>query len=90
MTEKSNNHYKATATVQNKVGVLARMTVMLRKFNINIHSMNIESLDEKEEIFALHFVLDSAKTPEEFDVVMKKLERLVPVIKVEYGKCDPT
>jgi acetolactate synthase small subunit len=90
MIEKNNNHYKATATVQNKVGVLARMTVMLRKFNVNIHSMSIETVDEKEEFFNLYFVLDTSKNPDEFTIVMKKLERLVPVVKVEYSECAPT
>ncbi|MBT4917091.1 hypothetical protein HN709_02135 [Candidatus Peregrinibacteria bacterium] len=66
------------------------MTVMLRKFNVNIHSMSIETVDEKEEFFNLYFVLDTSKNPDEFTIVMKKLERLVPVVKVEYSECAPT
>jgi len=86
MTHKTDNHYKVTAKVRNGLGVIARMTIMLRKFNVNIQSFDVEALDDEKRFYNIHFVLDSTKDNREFEVVMKKLERLIPVVKVDFTK----
>ncbi len=79
-------NYELKTTVENQPGVLARMTIMLRKFNINIKSMEIVEPEGDKSIYEIHMVIESPK--EDVSVVLKKLERLVPVILVEYKRID--
>lgn len=78
------HRYKLTVTVQNKVGVLARISVLLRKFNVNIRSLDASPIDPSEKFHDIHLVIDSAKDSQKIILVMKKLERLIPVVKVLY------
>ena len=86
MNDKTANHYHITLKVQNMVGVMARISILLRKFNVNITSMNISHLDEDERFFELNMEVDSQKPADDFTVVINKLERLVPVVEIEYKK----
>ncbi len=79
-------HYNVKAKVENGLGVLARMTILLRKFNVNIQSLYVEPLDDEKRFYNIHIVLDSGKNEEQIYTVMKKLERLIPVVKVDYEK----
>ena len=83
---KKNNFYKVTVKVQNGLGVLARMTIMLRKFNVNIHSMDAKPIDKTDKFYHIHFTLESKKNEKEMGLVIEKLARLIPVIKVNCAK----
>ncbi|MFA5948081.1 MAG: hypothetical protein WC806_03855 [Candidatus Gracilibacteria bacterium] len=77
-------HYKVVTKVQNGLGILARITIMLRKFNVNIQSLHVTPLDDNNNFYNLYWMLDSTKDPKEFSVVAKKLERLIPILKVKF------
>jgi len=79
-------HYIVTAKLQNTPGVLARITILFRKFNVNIQAVDASPIDEKENFHEIHFILETTKNDNDFAIVMKKLARLVPVIEVEYLK----
>ena len=81
-------HYRTTLYVQNGLGVIARITIMLRKFNVNIQSIDVVPLDDNKDFYDIHLVLDSTKNREHIAIVMKKLERLIPVVRVTYNLCD--
>ncbi len=88
MKESDVNHYKIVAHVQNGLGVIARMSILLRKFNVNVQSIDVEPLDKNKDFYNIHLVLDSTKKEVGISTVMKKLERLVPVVKVTYQKIN--
>lgn len=77
-------HYNTTIKVQNGIGVLARLTIALRKFNVNIQSIDVLPLDNEKNFYDIHIVVDTAKDPEHMEIVMKKLERLIHVISVKF------
>lgn len=76
------NYYKVTLRVRNEVGVLARITTRLRKFQVNIRSLEVAPIDEKEKFSDIHMVLETKKNT--IDIVMKKIECLIPVIEARY------
>jgi len=80
MTQGQN--YKVEIKVTNEVGVLARISTLLRKFNVNIGSMDAAPVPGPENFTTIHLVMASSKS--DFNLVMKKLERLVPVVEVRY------
>lgn len=75
-------YYKATLRVKNEVGVLARIAILLRKFQINIRSLDVAPIDNEERFSDIHLVMEAKK--EIMEIVMKKVARLIPVIEVNY------
>lgn len=73
------HYYTVTLKVKNEVGVLARITIMLRKYRVNIRSLVVAPIDEEEKFSNLHMVLETDRHC--IELVLKKLERLIPVIK---------
>ena len=73
------HYYTVTLRVKNEVGVLARITIMLRKYRVNIRSLDVAPIDEDERFSDIHMVLESDR--HEIEVVLKKLERLIPVLE---------
>ena len=80
------HHYKVVTKVQNGLGILARITIMLRKFNVNVQSLHVTPLDDQNNFYNLYWILDSTKDFDEFAVVARKLERLVPILKVDFER----
>lgn len=78
------HYYKVTLKVQNDVGVLARITVLLRKFQVNIRSLHIEPIDTQENFSEIKMEMESKKA--EMETVIKKVGRLIPVISIDYEK----
>ncbi len=78
------HYYKVTLRVQNDVGVLARITVLLRKFQVNIRSLHIEPIDSEENFSEIKMEMESKKS--EMETVIKKVGRLIPVISIDYEK----
>ena len=78
------HYYKVTLRVQNDVGVLARITVLLRKFQVNIRSLHIEPIDTEENFSEIKMEMESKKA--EMETVIKKVGRLIPVISIDYEK----
>lgn len=76
------NYYKVTLRVRNEVGVLARITTRLRKFQVNIRSLDVAPIDEKEKFSDIHMVLETKKST--IDIIMKKVQCLIPVIEAHY------
>jgi acetolactate synthase small subunit len=80
------NYYKVETQVQNQVGVLARMTILLRKFDVNIQAIDVKPLKDGTNFYNINFILESNKDEQAITIVMKKLQRLIPVIKLTYTK----
>jgi acetolactate synthase small subunit len=78
--------YKVNTKVQNGLGVLARITILLRKFNVTIQSIKTIPLKNEKNFYNIKLLLETNKSPRGFSLVMKKLERLVPVVEVAYEK----
>ncbi len=76
------NLYKVTLRVRNEAGVLARITTRIRKFQINIRSLDVAPIDDKERFSDIHMVLETEK--DDIDTIMKKTEALIPVVEVTY------
>ena len=69
-----------TATVQNRSGVLNRITGMLTKRQFNIESITVGG-SEKDGISKMTFVIDVAD-PLKFEQLTKQLNKQIDVIKV--------
>lgn len=85
--------YKVTLRVRDDVGVLARITTRLRKFQVSIRTIDVAPLDPEEKFFDIHITVSTEKP--DLTVVMKKIESLIPVIKAYWeekkiGKDLPT
>ena len=78
------NLFKATLRVRNDVGVLARITTRLRKFRVNIQSLDVAPIPGDERFSDIHLVIESEK--ENIDIPMRKTEQLIPVVSIEYSK----
>lgn len=76
-------YYKVTLRVVNEVGVLARITTRLRKFEVNIRSLDVAPIDKSEKFSDIHMVIETPKLS--VTTVMKKLQSLIPVINVDYS-----
>lgn len=77
-------YYKATLRVRNEVGVLARITTALRKFQINIRSLDVAPIDKDEKFSDIHMTLQLQNG--DIHVIMKKVGRLIPVVDINYNK----
>lgn len=82
MTKKT--YYKVTLRVRNEAGVLARITTRIRKFQINIRSLDVAPIDDKEKFSDIHMVLETDR--HDITTIMKKMESLIPVIEAHYEK----
>lgn len=80
------NYYKVTLRVRNEVGVLARIANRLRKFQVNIRSLDVAPIDEREQFSDIHMVLETKK--DDITIVLKKVESLIPVIESRCEKED--
>lgn len=82
MTKKT--YYKVTLRVRNEAGVLARIATRIRKFEINIRSLDVAPIDDKEKFSDIHMVLETDRP--DITTIMKKTESLIPVIEAHYEK----
>jgi acetolactate synthase small subunit len=73
--------FKVTLRVRNEVGVLARITTRLRKFKINIRSLDVAPIDEAERFSDIHMTLQTEAS--DVKIPLAKTEQLVPVISSE-------
>ena len=77
-------YYKVTLRVRNEAGVLARITTRIRKFQVNIRSLEVAPIDEKEKFSDIHMVLETEKP--DITTIMQKTESLIPVVEAFYEK----
>lgn len=77
-------YYRATLRVVNEVGVLARIAIRLRKFQVNIQSLDVAPIDNEEKFSDIHMIIQTDK--KNLEVAMKKLASLIPVVDVKYEK----
>lgn len=82
MTKKT--YYKVTLRVRNEAGVLARIATRIRKFEINIRSLDVAPIDDKEKFSDIHMILETDRP--DITTIMKKTESLIPVIEAHYEK----
>lgn len=78
--------FKVTLRVRNEVGVLARITTRLRKFRVNIQSLDVAPIDAEERFSDIHMTIQTDS--ENIDIPMKKTEQLIPVISAIYEKIN--
>ncbi len=79
-------YYKVTLKVRNEVGVLARITTRFRKFQVNIRSLDVAPIDKEERFSDIHLIAETPK--ENFAIVMRKVESLIPVVETRYEKTE--
>ncbi|MBI5412369.1 hypothetical protein HZA43_04340 [Candidatus Peregrinibacteria bacterium] len=86
MTNIEYHYYWLHLYVQNGVGVMARINVILRKFGVNIQSIDVSVAEGTSAFSNIVFDLESTRDEHGIGIVMRKLERLIPVVKVEWKK----
>lgn len=74
--------YKVTLRVRNEIGVLTRITTLLRKFRVNIRSLDSAPVPDDERFSEIHMIVENEKDNHSIEIVMKKIERLIPVVSV--------
>lgn len=74
--------YKVTLRVRDDIGVIARITTRLRKFQVSIRSIDVEPLDKAERFFDIHLVIKTDK--KNVAIIMKKVECLIPVLEARF------
>lgn len=79
-------YYKVTLRVTNEVGVLARIATRLRKFEVNIRSLDVAPIDKTEKFSDIHMVIETPKN--NVQTVLKKIATLIPVISVKSSNAD--
>lgn len=78
--------YKVTLKVTNEVGVLARISTLLRKFRVNISSLDSAPLPGKSRFSEIRMILDAKQNKEEFAIIMRKTHKLVPVLECSFSE----
>ncbi|MCH9634269.1 MAG: hypothetical protein S4CHLAM7_10150 [Chlamydiae bacterium] len=78
------NTFQLLIRVKNEIGVLTRIVTLLRKYRINIRSLHISPLDNKEVYSDMLMEIISKR--EDIDSIINKLYNLIPVLEVRQGK----
>lgn len=76
----THQHWTITITAVTEPVLLARITVLLRKYDIAIHQLQRHYEAHGQEVLNLHV----QNQRDNMGVAMKKLERLVPIITLVY------
>lgn len=76
------NTFTVTIIATKELFLVARLAVMLRKYALDIQSLNI-SQPNNEGMVTISLTLLSDKT--DISVAMKKIERLVPITQVTWS-----
>ena len=79
-------YYRVTLRVKNEVGVLARIATRLRKFEVNIRSLDVAPIDDTEIFSDIHMVISTPRLS--VKTVMQKMESLIPVTSVFCEKIE--
>lgn len=74
------SHYTVTLTAVTEPVLVARISVLLRKYDIAIHSLQRQALTNNQETVTLQL----QPMRDNFIVAMRKLERLVPIVELSY------
>ncbi|MEW6610223.1 MAG: ACT domain-containing protein [Patescibacteria group bacterium] len=80
----TNYHFKVTLEAMNKVGVMTRITNVLRKFSLNIYEFSGETHPDDPERFTMYVWVAGSR--ENCDYIFKKLEKIVDVVKIEWER----
>ena len=83
-TTKSGYHFKLTLVVMNRVGAMARITMVLRKFSLNIYKFEGFTHTDNSERFTMLLWLEGPR--ENCDYIFKKVERLVDVVEISWKR----
>lgn len=75
------NKFTVTITATKELFLVARLAVMLRKYALDIQSLNI-SQPNAEGLVTITLVLMSNKT--DISIAMNKVERLVPIASLTW------
>ena len=72
-------HHTLTVLVENKFGVLARVTTLISRRGYNIHSLAVAPTDD-ERYSRISIVVDAEQTP--LAQIVKQLDKLINVIEI--------
>lgn len=86
MTNIRYHYYKAHFYVQNDVGVMARINVVLRKFGVNIQFIDVSEAEGTSNFSNIVLGLETPRDEHGMEVVMQKVQRLIPVMEVNWKK----
>ncbi|MFA4872854.1 MAG: ACT domain-containing protein [Patescibacteria group bacterium] len=75
-------HFKITLEAMNHVGVMTRITNVLRKFSLNIYEFSGKTHPEDPERFTMYLWVAGPR--ENCDYIFKKLEKIIDVVKIEW------
>ncbi len=76
-------HFKITLEAMNHVGVMTRITNVLRKFSLNIYEFSGKTHPEDPERFTMYLWVAG---PRENCDIFKKLEKIIDVVKIEWKR----
>lgn len=86
MTQLTYHDYRLHLYVQNDIGVMVRINVVLRKFAVNIQSIDVSVAEGTSKFSHIIMDVETAKDETHMEVVRRKLERLIPVLWVTCKK----
>ena len=73
-------HHTLTVLVENKFGVLARVTTLISRRGYNIHSLAVAPTDD-DRYSRISIVVDAEETP--MDQIVKQLNKLINVLDIQ-------
>ena len=76
--------FKITLEAMNRVGVMTRITNVMRKFSLNLYEFKGYTHKENHDRFTMHLWVSGPR--ENCDYIFKKLERLIDVVKIEWKR----
>lgn len=76
--------YQMTVRAVNDMGVLSRISILMRKYSVFIEKIHAEPIDSSEKFSDIIITVKGKE--KNFDTAMKKIERLIPVLSVNYAK----
>ena len=77
-------HFKITLEAINHVGVMTRITNVLRRFSLNIYEFSGKTHPEDPDRFTMELWLAGPR--ENCDYIFKKLEKLIDVVHIEWKR----
>ena len=83
-TNMANNYIVTLLAVPEPV-LVARIAVLLRKYDITVDSLERQPESDDQE----RIVLRLRNQRDNFEAAMRKLERLVPVVRLQYQLAKP-
>lgn len=77
--------YKLEIKVRNDIGVLTRITVVIRKYGFNVEKLHVEPTPDSPDYSLMTITLSGGKD-KKLETLLKKIQRLIPVLDLKSEK----